>query len=67
MKKVIEKNKSLLILNCIFAVVVVVQETHLIDVFPIDEQWKTPIKAIILFSIAGFNAVKLTIQNLSDK
>jgi hypothetical protein len=47
--------------------VVVAQETHLIDVFPIDEQWKTPIKAIILFSIAGFNAVKLTIQNLSDK
>jgi hypothetical protein len=67
MKKVIEKNKSLLILNCIFAVVVVAQETHLIDVFPIEEQWKTPIKAIILFSIAGFNAVKLTIQNLSDK
>lgn len=67
MKKVIEKNKSLLILNCIFAVVVVAQETNLIDVFPIDEQWKTPIKAIILFSIAGFNAVKLTIQNLSDK
>ena len=67
MKKVIEKNKSLLILNCIFAVVVVAQETHLIDVFPIADEWKTPIKAIILFSIAGFNAVKLTIQNLSDK
>ncbi len=44
MKKVIEKNKTLLILNCLFAVLVVAQETHLIDVFPIDDQWKVPIK-----------------------
>lgn len=67
MKKVIEKNKSLLILNCIFAVVVVAQETHLIDVFPIEDQWKTPIKALILFAIAGFNAVKITIENMNNK
>lgn len=67
MKAKLKNHRWLIILNCIFAVVVVAQETHLIDVFPIDEQWKTPIKALILFSIAGFNAIKITLQNLEDK
>lgn len=67
MKKVLRKNKQLVVINVLFTLLVVAQETHLIDVFPIEEQWKTPIKALILFSIAGFNAVKLTLQNLSDK
>lgn len=67
MKKVLRKNKQLVVINVLFTLLVVAQETHLIDVFPIDDEWKTPIKALILFSIAGFNAVKLTLQNLSDK
>lgn len=67
MKKVIERNKTLLILNCIFAVVVVAQETHLVDLFPIDDSWKIPIKGLILFAIASFNAIKIMLQNLEDK
>jgi hypothetical protein len=67
MNKLIKKNKQLIIINAIFTALVVAQETHLIDVFPIDDQWKVPIKGIILFSISAYNAVKLTLQNLSDK
>jgi len=65
MKKIIKKNKQLVIINMIFTLLVVAQETHLIDVFPIEEEWKVPIKALILFSIAGYNAIKLTLDGLT--
>lgn len=65
MNKLIKKNKQLVIINMIFTLLVVAQETHLIDVFPIDESWKTPIKALVLFAIAGYNAIKITLDNLN--
>jgi len=65
MKEIIKKNKQLVIINMIFTLLVVAQETHLIDVFPIEEEWKVPIKALILFSIAGYNAIKLTLDGLT--
>ena len=65
MKKVLRKNKQLVVINVLFTLLVVAQETHLIDVFPIDDEWKTPIKALILFAIAGYNAVKITLDNLN--
>lgn len=58
MNKLIKKNKQLIIINAIFTALVVAQETHLIDVFPIDDQWKVPIKGIILFAISLYNAIE---------
>lgn len=65
MKEIIKKNKQLVIINMIFTLLVVAQETHLIDVFPIEEEWKVPIKALVLFAIAGYNAIKITLDNLN--
>lgn len=65
MKEIIKKNKQLVIINMIFTLLVVAQETHLIDVFPIEEEWKVPIKALVLFAIAGYNAIKLTLDGLT--
>jgi hypothetical protein len=66
MKAKLKNHRWLIILNCIFAVVVVAQETHLVDLFPIDDSWKITIKGLILFAIASFNAIKIMLQNVED-
>ena len=58
MNKLIKNNKKLIIINIIFKALVVAQETHLIDVFPINEEWKGTIKGIILFAISLYNAIE---------
>ena len=57
------KNKSLLaVVNVVFLALVIAQETHYIDVFPIADEWKKPIKATIAVAIALYNAVALRKQ-----
>ncbi len=59
MAKLITNNKALAIINVLFMILVIAQETHYIDVFPISESWKTPIKATIAMVIAVYNYYKL--------
>jgi len=59
MKKLITNNKALAIINVLFMILVIAQETHYIDVFPFADSWKTAIKATIALAIAVFNYYKL--------
>lgn len=64
MKKMVENNKALAIINVLFIALVVAQESHYIDVFPIGDAWKTPIKATIALIIAVYNSYKLNGNSL---
>lgn len=66
MKKTILNNKQLVIINVLFTLLVVAQEMKLIDVFPIEESWKIPIKALVLFIITSYNAIKIMLKNNED-
>lgn len=61
------KTKYLIILNCIYAAIVTLQETAIIDILPIDTELKTALQSFLLVVISVLNVVGIGAKMMPKK
>lgn len=59
MKQLITNNKALMVINIIYLILITMQETQYIDLFPFSDVWNKAIKGTVALVIAVINVLGL--------